>query len=254
MIVLVGILGACWGSFLNVVATRLLHDVPLSKKRSACFSCQQTIAWYDLIPVFSWFILKGRCRSCRGPISWLYPFIELLTAVLCLALYLSIPAAYLAPYGLFISALIVTIRTDLEAMVILRYFSLWLMPLGWFFAGAGLLPITLIESLLGSLAGYSILALPAYIFKKVRGIEGMGDGDPELLAMIGAFLGPLGAWFSVLIGSVIGSCVGIALALAGRSLQETKIPYGPLLAAGALGYLFFSDYVLSLFPLVNTIL
>ena len=120
-----------WGSFLNVVAYRWMQNKSIITPRSYCPYCEKAIAWYDNIPVLSWLILHGTCRSCQQPISWLYPFIELVTAISLIALYLSVPTIYLPAYALFFSALIIIIRTDLEHMLIMQAMTLYLIPVAF---------------------------------------------------------------------------------------------------------------------------
>lgn len=229
----------CWGSFLNVVAFRLLHNHPFFAPRSQCPSCKTKLAWYDLIPVISWYMLNARCRTCKTSIHWLYPLIELLTALTFTLLFLYTPQIYWFSYMLFTSALIVTIRTDLDSMMILRLCSLGLIPVGLLLSYLGYLPVTLQESALGAFCGYALLWSIRKVFWLIRRQEGMGEGDQELLAGIGAFLGPYGVWQSLLIGSIVGSIIGIALALIFKKRIE-RLPFGPLLALGALCALLFT--------------
>jgi len=223
----------CWGSFLNVAAFRLLYKKPFFAKRSYCPGCKSTIAWFDLIPVISWLLLKGHCRWCSASISWLYPLIELLTGILFTLLMLSTPPLYWVSYGLFFSALIITIRTDLESMMILRFCSLGLIPLGLVFSYLGYLPITVTHSTLGAFFGYSILWLVRTLFWYLHKQEGLGEGDLELLAGIGAFTGLSGVWYTLLYGSIAGSILGIILSILLKKKIE-KLPFGPFLALGAL--------------------
>lgn len=236
-------LGACGGSFLNVLAVRLLRDIPITKSRSACLSCEQTIPWYDLIPVFSWFILRGKCRQCGAFFSYLYPLIEALAGFLAVFLHISFPPLQVLTYSILCSALLITIHTDILEFTIIRYFSLGLIPLALLASALNLLDISLYESALGIVEGYLFLWIPALIFKFWRKKEGMGEGDFELMAGIGAFLGPLGVWFTLLIGSVIGSLLSIILAFKNKNFISQKIPFGPFLALGAFSYLFFKKLI-----------
>ena len=242
------ILFLCWGSFLNVVGYRIIRGYPLTG-RSFCPHCRTTLAWYDLIPFVSWAMLRGRCRNCGNRISILYPFIELLTAITLTLMILFIPQPYWLAYGLCISALIVTVRTDFEKMLISRYLTWGLIPVAFFLSLFNMLPITTSESLLGALFGYTLLWLIARAFYYFRNIEGMGDGDIDLLAMIGAFTGVTGAWVSLLLGSFFGVLASaLQILLKGRFLR--KIAFGPWLAAGAIVYIFFSKQIIALiFPL-----
>lgn len=268
------LLGLCWGSFLNVVAYRFSHSKQFFTKRSYCPSCNSYIAWHDNIPILSWIILKRKCRSCKAKISALYPFVELLTAGLVILLFsqyaptlfanlyepesvdilVGLPPLYtLLTWGtfisalIFLSALIVAIRTDLEAMVIPQLCTLWLIPFGIIASWAGLTSISLWHSVIGAFMGYGILWSIAFLFKFITKRDGLGVGDMEFLGMIGAFLGPLGTWFTLLIGSVLGTIIGGAYLLISHKSKMTRIPFGPFLAAGALLYFFFAQSVLRFF-------
>ena len=236
-----------WGSFLNMLAYRLIYDKSLLIPRSFCPHCKHTIAWYDLIPVVSWLMLRGKCRHCHKPISVLYPFIELLTPLLLAPLFVTIPAQYLVGYFLFFSALIISIRTDLETLLISRWVSLFAIPAGWVLAGLGLLPITLGQSVVGSFFGYGILQLISWLFWKLSGKEGMGLGDIELLGFIGAFVGPLGAWITLMIGSLLGTVAGTLYWIATKS---RKFPFGPFLALGAMTYVLCQKQIIALLFIV----
>jgi len=234
----------CWGSFLNVVAYRSICDIPFFAKRSVCPYCKNIIFWYDNIPILSWFFLRGKCRHCKKSISYLYPFIEILTVVILTSLLFKVDDILsFWVFFLFFSALIVSTRTDLQAMVIPQIFSLWLVPVGIVFAFFDLLNITVLQSLGGAVLGYGGLWLIAKIFKVITKKEGLGVGDMELLAMIGAFLGPVGVWFSLFIGSFSGLLIAGGYLLLTKKSKETKIPFGPFLALGATIYFFFNEYL-----------
>jgi leader peptidase (prepilin peptidase) / N-methyltransferase len=255
------ILGLCWGSFLNVVGYRLAAQKSLLISRSFCPSCNTVLAWYDIIPVLSWSFLRGKCRTCSQPISALYPFIELSTGFTFMAL-----AYHLFPYGLdvfptnilierilswftyavFFSSLIVGMRTDLQAMVVFQITTLWIIPLGLFASWYGLTALTLFESFAGGVLGYGFLWLVSTLFKRFTGKEGMGMGDFEIAALIGSFLGPLGVWFSVMLGSSVGFVVTLIYLYAARKERGTRIPFAPFLAMGALLYFFVEPIIVRL--------
>jgi prepilin signal peptidase PulO-like enzyme (type II secretory pathway) len=227
---------ACWGSFLNVLGFRLIRDQSIVWPRSACPSCGHTLAWYDLIPIFSWLFLRAKCRYCALPISCLYPLIELLTVCSLTGLYLLVPGKYFFAYGIFFSALIVTIRSDLEAMLISRYATIFLIPGNLILSACGFLPLTPVESISAALIGYLLLCIPSYLFLWLTGKEGIGQGDLELLAFIGSCIGLFGCWFSLLCGSIFGSLVGLGYLVTTQSNRSTKIPFGPFLAFGAMSF------------------
>jgi leader peptidase (prepilin peptidase) / N-methyltransferase len=265
LLLIVFLCGLCWGSFLNVVAHRFIHRISIFIPRSHCPSCTHTIVWYDNIPIFSWLILRGRCRFCKAPISWLYPFTEIITACIVTILFHKIvikPYGFLdtdisilrdalltdagksfAVYFMFASALIIASRTDLESLLIPQLFTLWMIPLGLGASYLHVATISLTQSIWGVVIGYGILWLIAWVFKKFTGKDGLGVGDMELLAMIGSFLGPLGVWISLAVGSFTGLFVGaLYLALSGRD-RTTRIPFGPFLALGAIAHLMLGAHL-----------
>jgi leader peptidase (prepilin peptidase)/N-methyltransferase len=153
------------------------------------------------------------------------------------------PSAYFLSYFVLISALIITIRSDLETMLISRYVTLFLVPFGFLFSALGLLPITLTESITGCLVGFGGLFLIAYTFWYFTGKHGLGQGDIDLLALIGTFTGIVGCWATILIGSVTGSILGIVYMRNTRSTEPVKIPFGPFLALGAIVYVFWQESI-----------
>ncbi len=217
---------------------------------SSCPKCHTSIAWYDNIPVISWLLLYGKCRTCKKPISFLYPFIEMLTAVILSLVYLYIPLHYFFGYFIFCSALIVTIRSDIETMLILRHATISLVPVGMVLSIYGFLPLSIQESICGALFGYLFLRIISTVFKYLRNIDGIGEGDFDLLVFIGSFTGFIGCWISITIGSIIGSLYGILTILFAQKnrsfhhdIQNTKIPFGPFLALGALIFIFIQNHV-----------
>lgn len=244
---LIGLFFLCFGSFLNSIAYRLVHPKHPRTKRSSCPHCHTVIAFYDLIPVVSWLILRARCRWCNKSISILYPLIELITAVVFVCLLIFKPWTLWLPYGLFFTALIISIRTDLETMLLSRMVTIWFIPLGLFFSAVKLLPITFSQSLVGAIAGYALLWSVSRTFYIFTGKQGMGEGDMELLAMIGSFLGFNGMWLSLLIGSCCGSLLGMLYLMSrGTKILGIAIPFGPFLALGAIIDTFIEPYISSL--------
>jgi leader peptidase (prepilin peptidase)/N-methyltransferase len=179
------------------------------------------------------------------PISFLYPFIELLTAITMSMLLSLIDMHYFFAYFIFFSALIITIRTDLETMMISRFMTLFLVPFGILCSMLGLLPISPVESIIGALLGYSILYCIAFLFYRRTGKEGIGQGDLDLLSFIGSCTGIYGCWISLLIGSVLGSLVGIIYILISKANKKNiKIPFGPFLSLGAICFVLYQHQLL----------
>lgn len=236
------LIGLCWGSFLNVVAHRLLYG-DFDRLRSFCPSCKKDLAWYDLIPLVSFLFLRGRCRSCSAPISYLYPLLEVMSAVLALLIWqqsgeMLYPTIYhriahVFCYGMFASGLLVALRTDLEEMVIPRLVPIILLPLGILNAMLGILPINLMMSLTGCLFGYGFLWCLNRVYIYVRGVQGIGEGDMDVLSVIGAFLGPVGLLEALTFASLSGIIVGLLYLVATKQGRQTRIPFAPFLAVGA---------------------
>lgn len=234
---------ACWGSFLNVLAYRLIRSEDIIFSRSHCPYCLHTIYWYDNIPIISWLLLKAKCRHCNNTISALYPFIELLTVFLSFALFFSVPFISFIPYFIFFSALITIIRSDLESLLISQFTTIFLVPVGFLSSACRYLPITFQESLFGACIGYLFLYLVAFIFYKITKKQGIGEGDMELMALIGSFTGIIGCWASLLIASITGSILGLCYTIIYKPKESIRIPFGPFLALGAIVYVLFQQII-----------
>jgi leader peptidase (prepilin peptidase)/N-methyltransferase len=244
-------LGAVVGSFLNVVILRLpAEGESIVFPASRCPKCLQAIRWYDNIPIISFILLNRRCRHCGEPISWQYPLIELVMALLSLALVAKFGfSAALPIYFVFTAALLAVIFIDFHHKIIPDSISLPGVAIG--FACSFVNPlVTWQQSGLGLLIGGGVLYAVAagyYLFTKR---EGMGGGDIKLLAMIGAFLGWQSLPFVVFGSSILGAAVGIGAMLKQKKGGKTVIPYGPFLSIAALLYMFYReliDYSLALY-------
>jgi len=239
--------GAATGSFLNVVIHRLPLRQSLSRPRSHCTRCGRTIPWYDNLPVLSWFLLRGRCRQCGEAFSFRYPMVELITAVLLLALLakfgLSIALAF-AFY--FACSLLVVTYIDLDHRIIPDRVTLPGIGVGLLLAlvAPAEVRVAAVQSwAIGTLVGGGILWLVAWGYELATGREGMGGGDIKLLAMIGAFLGWQGVLVTLLLASFIGSAIGIVWMLVRGADTRLAIPFGPFLAMGALVALFWGEQI-----------
>ena len=233
--------GACIGSFLNVCIYRIPREESIVHPRSHCPSCNQLIAWYDNLPMLSYFFLRGRCRHCQTVISPRYALVEMLTAVLFLAVWNTYGAdPRTLVYLVMMSGLILGTFVDLEHYIIPDRVSLGGMATGLLFSalvpslhGETEVGPALASSVLGLVAGSGVLFLVAeagrLIFKK----DAMGLGDVKLLGGIGAYLGWPAVVFTILVSSLLGSVIGVALILCGKREWQSRLPYGPFLAVGA---------------------
>jgi leader peptidase (prepilin peptidase)/N-methyltransferase len=239
--------GAIIGSFLNVCIARLPDGRSIVRPGSHCPKCQTFLAWYDNVPILSYLVLGGRCRTCRIHISAIYPAVEVLTGALAVALFLRLgPTLAFAGYFVFAAALVVITFIDLDHQIIPDVISLPGIVVGLAFSLVSPL-VTPLDAALGVLAGGGTLLAVAWLYKTFRGQEGMGGGDIKLLAMIGAFLGWQSIFVTLFVGSVIGSLIGVALMLYEGADTKLAIPFGPFLAGGALVYLFFGDRILAFY-------
>lgn len=237
--IIVLLFGAVIGSFLNVCIYRLPREESVAWPGSRCPSCRQAIAAYDNIPIVSYLMLRGRCRACRAPISMQYPFVEATNAIGYLGVFWMFGfTATACVYAALVSALIVVTGTDLSHTMIPDTVTLPGMVVGLLCA-ALILPITIVDSLLGVLVGGGILWFLAWISPYVFGKEGMGGGDIKLMAMVGSFIGWQPALLAIMIGSLLGSLVGGGLIVARVMRREQYIPFGPFLAVGSLLALLF---------------
>jgi leader peptidase (prepilin peptidase)/N-methyltransferase len=239
------VVGAVIGSFLNVCIHRLPAGESVVYPPSHCPGCGARIRSWDNIPLLSYLLLRGRCRSCAGAISLRYPLVEALSGILLvLLLYGFGLAPKLGVYGAFVAALIVVTFIDLDHQIIPDVISLPGIVVGLVASALGQGP-PLLESALGALVGGGILYAVAVGYHALTGREGMGGGDIKLLAMIGAFLGWRGVLVSLIIGSFTGAVVGISLILVRRQDRQVPIPFGPFLALGALCALAFGDRLIT---------
>jgi len=237
------IIGAMVGSFLNVCICRLPKGESIITPRSHCPQCQTLIRFYDNIPLLSYLLLHGKCRSCRAPISIQYPTVEGVTALGSLVLFLKfgISWEYLL-YFLFLSALIVITVIDLYHQIIPDVISLPGVGIG-LLASLVLPHLTFLNSLTGALLGGGSLFLVATLYQWFFKREGMGGGDVKLLAMVGAFLGWKAVILTILFSSFIGSITGIIfIAVKGKNLKYA-IPFGPFLSLGAVLSLFMGEEI-----------
>lgn len=248
-LIFLGIIFLCWGSFLNVVGHRLIKGLDLVFKRSHCPHCLTQIKWYDLLPLISYALLRGRCRSCSKKISILYPSIECLTMLIFLSTFIYIPSDYFLGYFLFFSALIVSIRSDAETMLLSRLVTLYFAPIGWLCAYFNLIPLSWQESTLSSFVGFIFLWLIAKLFTYFTGKQGLGEGDMDLMACIGAFTGLYGLWSALMIGSITGTLFSIIYFRFAKKDFNTPVPFGPFLALGAIVDIFMMHQGYSLIML-----
>jgi leader peptidase (prepilin peptidase)/N-methyltransferase len=237
--------GLCVGSFLNVVIARVPAGRSISHPASACPQCGAAIAWYDNLPVLSYLLLGARCRSCRDPISWRYPVVEIMGAVLFALAYLRFgPGFRLAAALVLVSSLIAITGIDLDHQIIPDVLSLPGVALG-FIASFSPGAIGWKESASGALVGGGVFVVIIVASSLVLGQPGMGVGDVKLGAMLGAFLGWQLALLSILLSVLVGGPLAAGLMATGRKGRKDPVPFGPFLALGGVISLFWGDALLT---------
>jgi leader peptidase (prepilin peptidase) / N-methyltransferase len=236
-----GILGLVVGSFLNVVIHRLPREESIVSPPSRCPSCGARIAPRDNVPVLSWLLLSGRCRSCRAPISVRYPLVELANGILWVLVLRVAPSWGDAATGAFLcSACLALSAIDIDREILPDAITLPGIVVGLALAFVSVRR-TPLEALLGAALGAGGLFLLAFVYEKLAGVEGMGFGDVKMLGMAGALLGPAAVVVTIFVASVSGSVVGLAwIGLKGGG-RKSRIRFGPFLALGAVAAWFFSD-------------
>ncbi len=244
-LLIAGLFGAVIGSFLNVCIHRLPRQESIIWPASHCPACGNRIAFYDNVPLLSYLLLRGRCRACRTPISFRYPIIEAANATGYAVIFWYFgPAWSTAVYAILFSSLLVVTGTDLSHKIIPNVVTLPGIFLG-LLGAVTILPVGLVNSLLGVVVGGGILWGLAWASPYLFGKEGMGGGDIKLIAMIGAFLGWKPVLLTIMIGSLVGSVVGVGLIATKVIRRDQYLPFGPFLALGAVLALFFHE------PLLN---
>jgi len=267
--ILAGVFGAVIGSFLNVV----IHRVPLEESvvfpNSRCPSCGAVIAFYDNIPIVSWMLLRAKCRGCKQRISFRYPAVELLTALLFVATAMHDGLSVALPFDLvFISALVALMFIDAAHQILPDVITL---P-GLAFAIVARLAIPLVTGrphfddlpslvngplaglplwlasvvgvVIGGLIGGGFLWLMGWAWEKLRGVEAMGLGDVKMMFMVGAYLGWRLTILTLFLSVLSGSLIGIGLMIIERQYDSKKLlPFGVFLGIGAMLSLLFGPHI-----------
>jgi len=232
-VILLAALGLIIGSFLNVCIYRLPRQQSINWPGSRCTTCDRALSWYENIPVVSWLVLRGRCRTCGKHISVMYPFVEIITSALFVAGYFVYGWTPLLAVRLaFACAMVVLFVIDLQHYllpnvitvpgIVIGFILSFLVPPGWK------------ASLIGLIAGGGVLFAIAETWYRLRGIEGLGMGDVKMLAMIGAFLGWKLMLLTLVLSSFAGSVIGVGIIALGRGGMKSMLPFGTFLAVGAL--------------------
>lgn len=249
------VFGLLIGSFLNVCIHRWPRGRSVVRPRSHCVRCRKMIAWYDNIPLVSYLVLRGKCRYCGRRISLRYPLVELATGLLFAYFVAAFGATLLAlKLCLFSAMLVALIFSDLEKRILPDELTLGGAIIGLVFAafvpvpdvtGRAILWLaglnaegraqSLVESAFGALLPALLLWGGGWLYEKIRHREGLGLGDVKLIVMVGAFLGLRGALYTLIVGSVSGSILGLAyIKVTRRDASTYELPFGTFLGLAGL--------------------
>lgn len=268
--VFVFVLGACIGSFLNVVIYRVPNELSLLSS-SACPNCKASIRFYHNVPILGWLMLGGKCKDCKEPISWRYPAIEALTGLVFLIVYMQIGLTPYLPVAIaFVSTMIALIFIDAGHMIlpnvitypmfIIAVIIRVVYPIafsGNYFSDTTYAPISylggwpswaisLAGALFGALVGGGSLWLVGAIWKALRGVDAMGLGDVKLLLGLGALLGWRLTILTIFIGAFTGAIAGIVVIARQKDKDlQTQIPFGIFLGIGSIIALLLGDKIIA---------
>lgn len=237
------ILGLVVGSFLNVCICRLPQERSIVYPPSNCPKCGHDLSFVDLIPVFSYLSLRGKCRYCKGTISFRYPMVEIFTSLIFVAVFFKFGIGIDAIlHAVFVSLLIVIIFTDLETQTIHDYLSFGGIVTGILYGlYTGGIISSLIAMVIGGLFFLSVRQIGWLIYKK----EAMGEGDVLLATMLGAFFGMEGMVLSIMLSFLLGAVISLILLGLKVKKRGEEVPFGPFMAIAALIVVFFGPAIWS---------
>ena len=241
------ILGLLIGSFLNVCIYRIPRGESISYPPSHCTSCGNNIKYYDLIPVLSWVILKGKCRNCDERISIRYALIEFGTAILFLLTYFQYGVSInLARYLIFIPFLIVIAMIDYDTMEVYTMTTWITIAIGVVFLGVDFYkgqPV--VTYIYGGILGAGIIIFIILLSKLILGTEGMGWGDAEICGLCGLFLGFKLTIAMLFFSFIIGGIIGVYLLRVKKKNGRSEMPFGPSIVMAALLIIIWGDKILN---------
>lgn len=267
MILLAFLFGLLVGSFLNVCIHRWPRDESVVSPRSRCPHCQRQIGAFDNVPLLSYFLLRGKCRYCSQPISWRYPLVEALNALLYAGLVFRFGVdAFTVKAAFFGSMMIILIFTDMEHYILPDEITLGGLAIGlvlslilpmpqglmhfiWMILGG--VPDWRWASLSESVAGSALFGGSLWVLReayyRLRGVDGLGLGDVKMAAMMGAFWGVGHTLLILLLGSLGGALIGGAIVLFGGKKWNYEMPFGSYLGVAALVVTIWGDTLFGLY-------
>ena len=237
------IFGTIIGSFLNVCIFRIPLEQSIAFPPSHCMGCGKKLKWYDMFPIISWIILKGKCRYCKTKISYRYPLVECITGIIFLAIYLKYGFAFdTIKFCIFASLIIViglidldttdvytsTIITGIISFIILSILNFTLFKVHF------INQFSILDYNLGGIIGGGLILIVIIVTNIIINANGMGTGDAEICLICGLFLGIKGVVFMLFLAVVIGGVVGITLILLKKKKKKDYIPFGPFIAVSSI--------------------
>jgi leader peptidase (prepilin peptidase)/N-methyltransferase len=244
-IIIIICFGLVWGSFLNVVIYRLPLRMSISKPSSSCPHCNEKIKFYDNIPVLSFLLLRGKCRHCKGKISFRYPLVELLTAASFLLLYSQYSLSFFFFAScLFACALIALGFIDYYHQILPDEITLPSLLLALIYS-LFRTDLNLRQALIGAVAGAGFLLFIYAAYYLLRKQEGLGLGDVTMMLVIGAYLGWRQAFFTLILASFVGALVGIFFILYKKKDFQYSLPFGTFLAPAAFAALLWGERIIT---------
>ncbi|WP_108308244.1 prepilin peptidase [Metalysinibacillus jejuensis] len=238
--VVVFIFGIVFGSFFNVVGLRVPKKQSIAYPPSHCPSCERQLTAIDLLPVLSYVLLRGKCRTCKAKVSPIYPLMELLTGILFALAYVhfGLTAEFFVAL-LFISMLVCITVSDIAYMLIPNKILLFFLPL--LVVGRIFSPLTpWWDSLLGAVVGFGMLYIVALLSR-----GGMGGGDIKLFFVIGIVLGTVKTLLTLAFASAIGLVIGIIVLRMTKKGRKTPVPFGPSIALAAIILYFYGEHIIT---------
>lgn len=245
--IVITLIGACLGSFANVIIYRLPLGLSIIKPGSHCTSCKKPVKWFQNIPVVSCLVLRAKCANCKTYFGWRHLLVEVIMAGLFWLVYSKFG---FSPTGIeayiFVFGLVTITFIDIDHRIIPDVFSLSGIVIG--LIGAFLNPDrNFLNAVYGVLIGGGFFWAVSYVYYLVRKEIGLGGGDIKLLAWIGAVLGAQSILPTILLSSVVGTIFGVAVMIKEKGNLKTSIAYGPFLSLAALIFLFWGDEFTRLF-------
>lgn len=239
--IIVFLIGLSVGSFLNVVILRLDDLESIVKERSHCTKCKNTISWYDLIPLLSFMLLKGKCRSCSDKISWQYPIVELSVGLLALLIFFYFGLSFGGVFYFVIFVLLfIVFVVDLKTQTVPEEFvwiALVIAVLGsWYFGGFGIL-----NMVYGGLVGFVVPAFLVIVSKE----KWMGSGDIKIGLLLGLLVGFPAAVLMVFLSFILGSIVGLIYVAKKSKKLKDSLPFAPFLISSGLITLLWGHYIIN---------